>query len=281
MNKFYPWMESNLGSNCQSSDTFGSDTQRVNGFQGGQAASSLRVNTVLRQSTLVICALMNIAAPNDTNFDVQSSTALDYVQGLLNTYFNTFVKGTDLTTTLANYVKADRYATSSVLGLLKVNGTFSDPQYPVKLDNNRYGYVEVTKKVYRHEISLTFNGLTTATPTGYTVSQETMRITLTLRGVSAAINNINTLNDYLNSNAANNLLISKYIEPVQVSLIPSGSANAIKALAFNLRQESGSTSYRVELFGLDGSLYDTTKMRSVVLNSSNVSISDSVAEITI
>lgn len=276
-NNFYPWM-SDSTANCQSSSDFSNDTQRKNGFQGGAAASSLRVNTALRQSSLVVCALMNIAAPNDQIFDVKTSAVSD-VQNLLKTYFDKFVTSIDLNTTLTDYVKKDLYATSSRLGLVKSNGTFSDPNYPLLLDNNRFGYVNVTKKLYRHQISLQFNQLSTTVPSDGILSSAIMKITLTLKGVSSAITSINDLNAYLNENSINTSLVSKYIEPVQASIIRSG--NSIKVLAYALVQESNSTSHHVSLFGLDGSLGDLTDMRSATLTSGNINIGDSVTEITL
>lgn len=57
---FYTWIDSPVaGTNVLDSVTYSSDSQRTNGFQSGTVASSIRVNTALRQSTLVTAALMS------------------------------------------------------------------------------------------------------------------------------------------------------------------------------------------------------------------------------
>lgn len=72
-NKFVVWVdETNVLNNTQDSTTFASDSQRQTGFVAGTPASSLRVNTALRQANLVAAAFMNAIAPNSTN-DLQSS----------------------------------------------------------------------------------------------------------------------------------------------------------------------------------------------------------------
>lgn len=57
---FYPWVDdANLSGNVMADATYEADSQRESGFQAGVAASAIRVNTALRQATLVTAALMN------------------------------------------------------------------------------------------------------------------------------------------------------------------------------------------------------------------------------
>ena len=71
--KFKQWIDTaSAGTNVQSQTDFNGDTQRANGFQSGTAASSIRVNTALREATLITTALMDTLAPN-SNVDVTSS----------------------------------------------------------------------------------------------------------------------------------------------------------------------------------------------------------------
>lgn len=72
-NKFKLWVDQNYVNNTQSYDAFLNDTQRQEGFKAGTPASAIRVNTTLRQSSLITCALMNVLAPNDNNVDFRSS----------------------------------------------------------------------------------------------------------------------------------------------------------------------------------------------------------------
>ena len=72
--------------------TYVNDTQRQNGFQGGTPASSTRVNTALRQSSLITCALMNVLAPDDTTTNFRSSVS--DVQTLINNSLTNLIKTT-------------------------------------------------------------------------------------------------------------------------------------------------------------------------------------------
>lgn len=71
---FYPWIDTlQVGQNCQSAETFGGDSERANGFAAGDVASSIRVNTALRQANLIACALMS--AIGDTTHSVESTVS--------------------------------------------------------------------------------------------------------------------------------------------------------------------------------------------------------------
>lgn len=72
-NKFENWIDNNIESNTQNYSTFLNDSQRQAGFQSGEPASSIRVNSALRQANLVVCALMDVLAPNNQTIDLQSS----------------------------------------------------------------------------------------------------------------------------------------------------------------------------------------------------------------
>ena len=73
--RFGIWIdEPNTGTNANmmTYSAFASDTQRENGFVAGQAASSIRVNTALRQATLVTAAFMDLIA-GSSEVDMNSS----------------------------------------------------------------------------------------------------------------------------------------------------------------------------------------------------------------
>lgn len=81
---FYTWIDTaTAGTNVLSESNFSSDTQRASGFTAGTLASSIRVNTALRQSTLVTKALMDALElssysylDNDATMEAQVKTAL-------------------------------------------------------------------------------------------------------------------------------------------------------------------------------------------------------------
>lgn len=75
--RFSVWIDnpqSGSGGNIQDYSTYASDSQRINGFQPGVVASSVRMNTALRSATLVTAALMSAIA-GDQTFDASTSFA--------------------------------------------------------------------------------------------------------------------------------------------------------------------------------------------------------------
>lgn len=58
-NNFKPWVDTpTAGQQVQSASVFATDAQRVAGFNAGDPASALRVNSALRQANIVIAGLM-------------------------------------------------------------------------------------------------------------------------------------------------------------------------------------------------------------------------------
>lgn len=72
MANFYPWIDTS-NTNVMSENDFKNDSQRTTGFEAGQAASSKRVNSALRQANLFVAALANIILGNDTTLNLTSS----------------------------------------------------------------------------------------------------------------------------------------------------------------------------------------------------------------
>lgn len=88
--KFNVWIDDGqvTGSNTLS---LTDDSQKKVGFKAGTAASSQRVNTILRETSLVSTALMNIF---DSNGTCTYASPLSAVQALMSSYFNGFVPTT-------------------------------------------------------------------------------------------------------------------------------------------------------------------------------------------
>lgn len=92
-NEFKPWIddENVSNSNVQPGVTFIADSQRKNGFEAGQPASSIRVNTALREATLVATALVNLLGQSADLFSAQ--TSLTDMQTAFASYFGQDVVG--------------------------------------------------------------------------------------------------------------------------------------------------------------------------------------------
>lgn len=84
MANFYPWIDV-ANDNVMSVADFANDSQRKSGFQAGQAASSTRVNSALRQANLFVAALANVILVNNTTLNLTSS--LDEVTNALKNAF--------------------------------------------------------------------------------------------------------------------------------------------------------------------------------------------------
>ena len=92
-NAFRPWIDdANVTiANVQPGATFISDSERENGFSAGNPASSIRVNTALREATLVATALVNLLGSAGDNFDAM--TTLTDMENALGAYFGQAVSG--------------------------------------------------------------------------------------------------------------------------------------------------------------------------------------------
>lgn len=71
-NKFLDWVDDSNINNTQTYEDFENDEQRKQGFKSGTAASSIRVNTALRQANLVANAIMDVVAPDDSALNFKS-----------------------------------------------------------------------------------------------------------------------------------------------------------------------------------------------------------------
>lgn len=81
---FYVWIdEPTEGTNVMAENTFAADSQRENGFQSGQVASSIRINTALRQSTLVTAALMNAMGLDNFDYTADEATLRSQIETIL------------------------------------------------------------------------------------------------------------------------------------------------------------------------------------------------------
>lgn len=87
--KFQIWVDDSHLNNVMDYSAFAYDGQRQAGFTGGTPASSVRVNTALRQANLVACAMMNIVDSTGTK---DFTAKVSDIQTLINTYLTTTLK---------------------------------------------------------------------------------------------------------------------------------------------------------------------------------------------
>lgn len=72
---FYTWIDSATpGTNVMATSDFSSDAQRSGGFTSGTVASSIRVNTALRQCTLITNALMKALGLDSLSYTDATNT---------------------------------------------------------------------------------------------------------------------------------------------------------------------------------------------------------------
>lgn len=108
MNKFILWCEDENAT--QDYNTFVNDPQRQSGFQGGQPASAIRVNTALRQANLVSAALMNALLPDNQTLNYRND--ITTVANAINTALTNKIQ----TTKVNNATNADiaQYASDDI-----------------------------------------------------------------------------------------------------------------------------------------------------------------------
>lgn len=129
-NKFVIWIDTPIANtNVQTYENFSTDAQRQNGFAAGQVASSIRMNTVLRQANLVACALMDIVAPDDNTVDFSSDRSA--VSALLKSYFDNFTTKINLNGTLVSGTPTFYAPTAAGTSgrFLRSNGANTAPTY--------------------------------------------------------------------------------------------------------------------------------------------------------
>ncbi len=92
--KFKVWIDNPTeGTNIQSYADFASDAQRAAGFSAGNAASSIRVNSALRQANLVTAGLMQAVLPNS---DLDLTSTVDEVSSEINSVFDNLASSQDI-----------------------------------------------------------------------------------------------------------------------------------------------------------------------------------------
>lgn len=176
MNKFLNFVEDANINNTQTYADFQSDSQRSQGFQSGNPASSIRVNTALRQANLVACALMDVCAPDDNTVDFRSTRAS--VAALINTKFAslgrtitlngtidnapTFYAPTNPSTVSANYNKflmTKGPNQAPVFGRVTYSDVEDAPPSWKRIAGNMSGSPGIRTYTCRDKISTVFSGL--------------------------------------------------------------------------------------------------------------------------
>lgn len=128
MSNFKIWIDTPIGgTNVVASEAFGNDTQRQNGFKAGTPASSILVNTALRQSNLVTTALMETIGESANDLSVLST--LDDVKNVINAYMlNSSSRTVEFTQESSRTNLISRETLSKSLG--KISRYFSDLDNP-------------------------------------------------------------------------------------------------------------------------------------------------------
>lgn len=117
---FTVWIPTNTTGKILDGTDFASDSQTLNGFAAGEKASSIRVNSALRQANLIGCAMMD--ALGITNYDLTSTR--QNVANAISTYFtNKFAGKLDLNGDASN-AKVSAFTVYSTRTNLVANDTF-------------------------------------------------------------------------------------------------------------------------------------------------------------
>ena len=117
-NKFILWCEDENAT--QDYNTFANDSQRQAGFQGGQPASAIRVNTALRQANLVSAALMNALLPDNQTLNYRND--IPTVANAINTALTNKIQ----TTKVNNADNADNANKINNLSITETNNVLTN-----------------------------------------------------------------------------------------------------------------------------------------------------------
>lgn len=112
MSKFKVWIDDNKvmtgdAGNVMTSDVLNADVQRINGFKSGTDVSSQRVNSMIRQNSLVSKALMDISGDNT----LDATSAVSDVINILKKSDNHIVNFTQASA-LSNITSGEKLSTS-------------------------------------------------------------------------------------------------------------------------------------------------------------------------
>ena len=132
MSKFKVWIDDNKvmtgdAGNVMTADVLNADVQRINGFKSGTDVSSQRVNSMIRQNSLVSKALMDISGDNT----LDATSTLSDVINILKKNDNHIVNFTQASS-LSNITSGDALSTS----FGKINKQFNSLSNFMKEDEN-------------------------------------------------------------------------------------------------------------------------------------------------
>lgn len=116
MSKFVVWIDAPTDNNTITYEEL--EQVKVNGFIPNNVISSSEVNSIIRQSNLVACALMNLTG--DNTLDYRSS--VQDVQNVLGSHFATSINNFTMATTRSNIEPSD----TLLIQLGKISKYFND-----------------------------------------------------------------------------------------------------------------------------------------------------------
>lgn len=97
---FSVWVDDSVAANAtQDLTTFKADDQRESGFSSGNVASSIRVNSALRQANLIACALVDVISNNysGTSYTPNLQSTRSYMGDAINAWLTNLIQNTTVT----------------------------------------------------------------------------------------------------------------------------------------------------------------------------------------
>lgn len=97
---FSVWVDDSVVTNStQDLTTFKADGQRQSGFSSGNVASSIRVNSALRQANLIACALVDVISNNYSgiSYTPNLQSTRSYMGDAINAWLTNLIQNTTVT----------------------------------------------------------------------------------------------------------------------------------------------------------------------------------------
>ena len=144
---FYNWIDSPVtvgaNQNVETENEFSADNQRTSGFSAGQEISELRVNSAIRQSSLVVCALMDALGISNKNLTSARTDVATDISNKLNSELS-YVPISGTTALLGSIIPQNTSSYSLGSSNKKFNTIYSKYMYVDVGDSN----LEIGNRLY-------------------------------------------------------------------------------------------------------------------------------------
>lgn len=200
--QFKVWIDSpddTTSGNVMSQSDFAIDSQRISGYAFGQTVSSKRLNTILRQTSLIMVALMDQFCPNST---ATLMSSLATVKTALGNAIATKSSVTALSATVTaqgNHLDTLQNTVNNIIGA----SSETIPAVAARVTNIENGTTIVPNAMYAQNAAKATNDVNgNAIKSNYGSSLDVSNATITLKAKDGTLLSSKTINNVANASQA-------------------------------------------------------------------------------